>query len=285
MFHGYAAGKAALLPEAKAFYELGHATLLVDFRGSGGSDGDETTLGVDEAKDVAAAVAYAFERWPSRPLILFGQSMGSAAILRAMATGEIAWNRRGPVPLGRGHPGTPIGVNGLILECPFDRLTSTAANRFSAMGLPSFPCAQLLVFWGGVQHGFNAFRHNPVEYAAAVRSPILLLHGAEDTRVTKQQAESIFARIQGRKEFVCFTGVGHESYCVADPRAWKEHVAQFLDQIGASDERCAFSRDISSRPSPSLVVEAVTSLSCIGSEQYALAASRQPTRSCAATLL
>jgi uncharacterized protein len=37
-----------------------------------------------------------------------------------------------------------------------------------ALHIPPFPLAELIIFWGGVQHGFNAFAHNPVTYAAQV---------------------------------------------------------------------------------------------------------------------
>lgn len=46
MFHGYGSCKSDLLPEAMAFRDLGCETILVDFRGSGGSEGNETSLGV-----------------------------------------------------------------------------------------------------------------------------------------------------------------------------------------------------------------------------------------------
>jgi hypothetical protein len=52
MFHGYSASKASLLPEALALHEQRCELLLIDFRGSGGSSGNETTLGVYEADDV-----------------------------------------------------------------------------------------------------------------------------------------------------------------------------------------------------------------------------------------
>jgi alpha/beta superfamily hydrolase len=53
MFHGYTACKASVLAEAKSFHDLGFATLLVDFRGSGGSSGCDTSIGMLEAEDVA----------------------------------------------------------------------------------------------------------------------------------------------------------------------------------------------------------------------------------------
>src|SRR5438552_3377365 len=45
MFPGYAESKEGLLPAAAAIHELGYDALLVDFRGAGGSSGQDATLG------------------------------------------------------------------------------------------------------------------------------------------------------------------------------------------------------------------------------------------------
>jgi uncharacterized protein len=216
--HGYGAAKSSLLPEAQAFRRMGYAAFLLDFRGSGGSRGRETSIGMHEADDIAAAVEYVHTHVPHRALILYGQSMGSAAILRAIAINGVR----------------PTAV---IVECPFDRLLSTAANRFAAMGLPAFPAAHLLIFWGGVQQGFNGFRHNPVDDAREVQCPVLLLHGAKDARVTRAQAESIYQSLAGKKEFVVFSNAGHESYLGADPALWTESVTHFLERLHLENSR------------------------------------------------
>jgi len=211
LFHGYAGCKADLLNVAVELHALGYASLLVDFRGSGGSSSSETTIGVTEAEDVALALDYAQSRWSGQPLILYGQSMGSAAILRALAI-------------------EGVQAKAVILECPFDRLLTTVAVRFTAMGLPAFPFAHLLVFWGGVQHGFNGFEHNPIDYAARVDCPVLLMHGARDHRVTTEQARSIFDALGGPKEFELFADAGHESYAARQPERWRAVLAGFLSR-------------------------------------------------------
>lgn len=210
LFHGYSASKASLVREARAFHELGYATFLIDFRGSGGSDGNDTTIGVAEAEDVACTWEYVRAQWPAQPVVLFGQSMGSAAILRAVAVRDVR-------------------PNALVLESPFDRLLSTVQNRFGSMGLPAFPLAHLLVFWGGVQHGFNGFRHNPVDYAAQVSCPTLLMLGAKDVRVTRAQMQTIFDSLAGDKRLEVFENVGHASYVAAQPEAWRQRVSAFLN--------------------------------------------------------
>ena len=210
-FHGYSTEKTRLLPEAREILAMGAAVLLVDFRGSGGSSESYATLGMLEAEDVAAAVRYAQEHLPHSTLVLYGQSMGSAAILRAI----------------HAHAVQPAGV---ILESVFDSMLGTVRNRFDSMGVPSFPAAELLVFWGGHQFGFNGFAHNPVDYAQALECPALFLHGADDPRATLAEGRRVFdAAPSPWKQFVTFENVGHDSYAARQPDPWRDAVRPFLD--------------------------------------------------------
>jgi len=209
LFHGYNSCKAKLLPEARAFHDLGYSCFLIDFRGSGGSTGERTTIGYHEADDVARTVAYVRENWPNEPLVLFGHSMGAAAILRALSR-------------------QPLAPEAIVLECPFDRLLSTVEARFSTTGLPSFPAAQLMVLWGGVQHGYNGFHHNPAEYARQVACPTLLMHGDCDNRVSLEQLRTIYQNLGGEKHLHIFASLGHQSLVEPRLEEWKSCVADFL---------------------------------------------------------
>jgi uncharacterized protein len=79
-----------LLPLAQKFNSLNYDTLLVDFLGVGGSTGNTISIGLREAKDVALVFNYAQKSQLKHPLILDGISMGSAAILRAVAKENMA---------------------------------------------------------------------------------------------------------------------------------------------------------------------------------------------------
>jgi hypothetical protein len=209
-FHGYSTEKTRLLLEAREIHAMGAAAMLVDFRGSGGSSESYATLGMLEAEDIAAAVRYVQERLPHSAQILYGQSMGSAAILRAVHS------------LG-------VEPNAVILESVFDTMLGSVRNRFDSMGLPSFPAAELLVFWGGRQFGFNGFAHNPVDYAQALECPALFLHGADDPRATVAQARRVFDAVPGtRKQFVVFENAGHDSYLANQPDRWQSAIQPFL---------------------------------------------------------
>jgi hypothetical protein len=139
--------------------------------------------------------------------------MGSAAILRAVAHEHVQ----------------PAG---LILEGAFDRLLTTTRHRFHAVGAPASPAAELLLFWGSVQLGHNGFGHNPVEYAASVECPTLLMYGQRDPWVTPGEAWAIFERLRGPRQIVEIPGVGHEMpFVYHQPGLWRENVAQLLAQV------------------------------------------------------
>ena len=209
LFHGYAAEKTDTRNEAGVFLEMGLSVLLVDFRGSGDSSESYTTIGHDEAEDVAAAVRYARASLPHSKLVLYGISMGAAAILRAVHS-------------------CGVQPDAIIVEAVFDRMLATVGHRFEVMGLPSFPGAEMLVLWGGWQFGFNGFGNNPVEYAPSIRCPILFLHGAADPLAPPAGARQVYDAVPGRKWYKEFIGVGHAASVVPSRRQWKKTVSQFL---------------------------------------------------------
>ncbi len=210
LFHGYAGCKISLQHAAHEFHNFGCETWMVDFHGSGNSAGHTTTVGYDEAEDVAATVRQALNsRAQNEPMILFGSSMGAAAVLCAVH---------------RFH----LQPDALILECPFDRLVTTIGNRCHMVGMPAFPAAEMMVFWGGVQGGFNGFTHNPVEYARDVSCPTLLMDGDQDERVGLSHAKEIAAALGAHCTFKVFTGAGHVMYADQVTQEWEGVVQDFL---------------------------------------------------------
>lgn len=212
LFHGYGASKASLLPMAQQLNALGWGTFLVDFFGSGGSTGDRTTIGFLESEDVTASFKYAQKHWPNALIVLYGQSMGGAATLRSIAVDGIS-------------------PDAVVLEATYDTMLSTVQNRFAAMRIPSTPLAHLLVFWGGWQAGFNAFEHNPADYAKFVNSPTLVFHGKHDLRVTRDQAQAVYNRLGGWKRFSEYPLAGHEAVMKTDLKRWREDIKELIDKV------------------------------------------------------
>ncbi len=207
-FHGYGSCKSQMLDRAEVFSDRNYNTLLVDFMGAGEAEGNTTTIGYKEAAQVATAARWARAK-SDGPLILFGTSLGAAAVLKAAADGDVS-------------------PEGIVLECPFGTMLGAVESRCRAVGVPAFPVAHLLVFWGGVEGGFPAFNHNPAEYAEAVQCPALLMWGEKDPRVMRSETDAVFAALAGPKMRVDFPDLGHQSYVAADQYRWTAAVDSFL---------------------------------------------------------
>ena len=212
LFHGKDNNKSSLVPAAEIFYNLGYHTLLVDFRGVGQSSGYKTTIGHEEGKDVVNAVKYIKnlpEITPELPLILHGISLGSAAILEAIAQHQIK-------------------PDAVILELPFTSLLDAVKVRLRTPYLPASPMAELIVFWGSIQHGFNGFRHQPQEDAKKIDCPTLILAGDRDSTVSLEQINTISQNIEKDAQITIFPEVGHQILALANQELWQETVTEFL---------------------------------------------------------
>ena len=206
--HGYSGDKASMLDKAAIFRQAGYNTLLVDFMGSGGSEGVQTTIGFLEAEEVRTTYDY-LRGTGETHIILFGTSMGAAAIMKAQHDYQ-------------------LDVNALILECPFGTMLKTVQSRFKSMHIPSFPMDRLLVFWGGALNGFNAFGHNPEDYAQNIHCPVLLLYGEKDEKVSIQEINTIFSNLAGPKTLQLYPLAGHENYLTQYKKDWIYDVNTFL---------------------------------------------------------
>ena len=212
LFHGHAASKDSQLREAKAFHEMGWNALLVDFHGSGGSGGNDDEHRLPRGDRRRASLRVRAPAAPGGPIVLYGASMGAAAVLKAVADEGLA-------------------ADALVLESPFDSLLQTVRHRFHTMGVPAFPSAQLLVFWGGFDQGFDGFGHRPIESACRITRPTLVLGGAVDRWVTAAETKAIFESLRGPKTLHLFAGVGHEAFLRRHPGEWRAAVTGFLDRI------------------------------------------------------
>jgi uncharacterized protein len=217
LFPGHLSSKGKeLIAVARVFHRLGYDCLMVDYRGVGGSSGDTTTLGAKEAKDVAIAMQYTRQQQPKNPIILYGLSMGSASILTAIAQEQIS-------------------PDAIVLELPYARLTSALGSRVGKnTRLPLFPTTELLVFWGGVQHGFNGFTHNPVDFARQVKCPTLIMNGKLDPWTSQLEIDGIFNNIKTSKQLVTFDRAGHDLLVSVDRQLWEKSVERFLDRVDRS---------------------------------------------------
>lgn len=211
MFHGHASSKSGIIAEARKLYEMGYQVMLTDFRAHGNSDGNTTSIGIYESKDVKAAYDYIKSKG-AKNIIIWGISMGAATALKAIDEFGIKPDK-------------------LILEMPFGSLHSAVQGRMKTMGLPAEPLSTLLTFWGGVELGSWAFNHKPAKYALKVNCPVLLQWGAGDKRVTEDETNTIFGNITSHdKVMIKYLQSGHESLFKREKGKWVSVMSYFLNK-------------------------------------------------------
>lgn len=211
LFHGFGASKSSMVNVAERFVEMGYTILLVDFMGSGGSEGNNTTIGYEEAINVRDVFDYLSERG-DKNILLYGCSMGSVAIMKAVAELQI-------------HPSK------IMLECPFATMSDAVGVRIAAIRAPQYPFRPLLMFWGGVINRFNAFGHNPEDYAKNIQVPTLVLYGKRDPRVSMDETQRIYDNLPlPTKQLTVFHDGWHGKFVERCLNEWQQGVKQFLSQ-------------------------------------------------------
>ncbi len=211
LFHGYSSKKENLLTMAKVFVKMGYSVALTDFPGHGDSNVLWTTLGHREAYVVRDLYNYYSKSYKN--IILYGYSMGAASILRAVGDLKIQ----------------PAGI---IAEMPYGSLYHTVLRRFAMTGSPfTTPLAELLVFWGGVQHGMNGFDLDSIRSAKAVSVPTLILGGSEDQKAPPDELKDIYKSLLCHKKIYIFGGLGHHHLYPFKPKQYLRVLSRFMSNL------------------------------------------------------
>lgn len=211
LLHGNGACRSACLAPAELASSVGCPVMLISLRAHGDSSGDSNDFGYSARHDVVAAVDWLRRRQPGRRVVVWGQSLGSAAALFAS---EELGDR----------------VDGYILECPYRDLWTAVRNR-TRLYFP--PLVEAVAYAGVAVVGPSVLPHadsiSPVEAAANVSARALVLAGGADDRARPEEAREIAGRIGARAELVVIEGAGHMKLSKTAPRRYREVVRLFLE--------------------------------------------------------
>jgi pimeloyl-ACP methyl ester carboxylesterase len=208
MIHGWTASRQEPMSKAGYLHDAGYNLLLFDLRGHGASDGGYTTLGWAEPDDVASAVRFA-RGLDAGPIALFGYSMGASVAIEAGAREK--------------------NVRAVIEDSGYASLTEVIRARFSRLtGLSSDPLVYPLLAIGQADLGFDPVLVRPVDDAARLEKPLLVIVGTADTVVPPGQGLAIFRAAPGPKQLLLIPGAGHVAGYYREPALYRETVLDFL---------------------------------------------------------
>lgn len=212
ILHGNGANRGSCLDEAELAASTGCAVLLITLRAHGDSTGETNDFGFSARHDVLAAVDWLHEKSPDRPIVVWGQSLGSAAALFAA---EALSNQ----------------IAGYILECPYRDLRTATRNRtrrYLPPILDQLAYSGFLVVAPAVIPNFDEI--SPLSAAAKVPAtvPVLVLAGSADQRATPAEAKAIADAIGARAELVVFPDADHLALAIREPEKYRRVVTDFL---------------------------------------------------------
>lgn len=209
--HGYRGHAAA---DFRGIFQqvwgLGYNILLINERAHWESEGATIRLGLREKRDVLDWAKYAAERFPGKPIALYGVSMGAATVLSASSM-EL-----------------PESVRAIVADCGFS----------TPRGIVKFVLGQLRLGFlyplvSLAMRSFGRVDLSDPGALAAVRKtklPILFIHGEKDTFVPCYMSREMYEAAAGEKQLVTFPEATHLHSCLVDPEKYLAAIGPFLEK-------------------------------------------------------
>jgi len=210
--HGHANNRTGLLDEAGLFARQGYGVLLYDARNHGWSEGTVTTLGLNEVRDVQGAVNFVLTQpgVDAARIGVVGHSMGGGTAL--LATAQIP------------------EIDAVIAESAFTSLEDNIRNGVEKLaGLPAFPFAPLVIFWGQQETGVDIRQVRPIESIATLSPrPVLLVHGEQDDTLPVQNSRDLYAAAHDPKALYLIPGAHHADLFEVGGEGYAQRIVAFM---------------------------------------------------------
>jgi pimeloyl-ACP methyl ester carboxylesterase len=193
--HGVADNRSSAIGVIDRLTTRGFDVIAYDSRAHGDSDGETCTYGFYEKHDLKRIV----DSLPPGPVVVIGSSLGGAVALQ----GAVASER----------------VAGVVAAEAFSDLRTIARER-----APRVLLAPVIgrAFRIAEERGrFDVASVSPVDAAASLRIPVLLIHGADDVETRPEHSKRILSALAGPKQLLLVPHAGHNQ-SLNTPIAWNE---------------------------------------------------------------
>lgn len=211
--HGYMEDYRYMYPRVKVLHDNGYSILLPDNRGHGQSEGDYIAMGWDDRLDIIKWIEYLNKTYDNPPILLFGISMGAAAV--TITGGEKL----------------PQNVYGIVSDCGY----TSAVEEFkfqakAAYNLPAFPFVYLTSLVTKLRAGYYFSDSSPVEQVRKSSIPFLFIHGETDTLVPPIMAEELYGASSSKDSCkLIVQNAGHARSAKTNPKVYWNTVFKFID--------------------------------------------------------
>lgn len=194
------------------FQKRGFHVLLCDHRYHGLSGGNYTSFGYYEKDDLRAWIDYLAERIGEKAFIgLLGESLGAASALEVSKLD----NR----------------VKFCIADSAFSDFQSLLRLKLKHFKLRFYLLIDIISFLIKLRHGWSFPEISPIKGLEKTKTPILFIHGKEDSFIPSQMTLDMFKRKKGNKKLYLVPRAGHAEAYNTDPKGYEKKVIEFIRDI------------------------------------------------------
>lgn len=196
--HGQDATRGKNLEHTESFHECGYHVLVLDYRGYAESYGKETPSESKVYEDALAALNYLKARFPSNEIFIYGHSLGGAVAIELATRTEAE------------------STAGLIVESSFTSISDISALRYNGL-LRLLPVDLLLTE-----------RFDSLSKIQSVKSPILFIHGKDDSKVPYRMSQALCDKAGDRATLHLVDGADHADCCLIGKVEYRNQVRAFV---------------------------------------------------------
>lgn len=200
----------------KMLHDNGYNVLTFDFRNSGTSDGNKTTVGYYEQQDLLGAVDDVVARDPKADIALMGWSQGASTSLLAAAKDP--------------------SVKLVVADSPFSNLRSYLETNLPHWShLPQFPFTPIILdFWVPILSGLDTNKVAPIKSIKAFNGPILLVHSTADESIPVSNSQDIYNKYKKEKDIklVTYPQASHTESYLLFPNSYEDMLMDFFQKKG-----------------------------------------------------
>ena len=195
---------------------IGHSVLTFDHRGSGLSDGNTLTFGINESRDCRRWIDYVLKEInPNAKIIISGVSMGGATAM-----------------IVSGYDDLPENIVGIVADCGYTSAKDIIKKVIGEMKLPPDLLYPFVKLGAKLYGGFDLDEFSPIEQVKKSKIPTIFVHGDQDFFVPLEMSERNYdACTAPKKELYIVEGAAHGLAYVVAGDGYLDKLHEFFDPI------------------------------------------------------
>lgn len=216
LLHGFGSDWTQMGDYAKIFYKRNFNVLAVSARAHGESEGDMVGMGWLDRLDLLKWIEFAKQKVENARIVLFGISMGASTVC---------------MTLGEKMEGNVVCA---IEDCGFDNVFKEICYVYrKKLKFTSTILFKIFYKWTKRARGFDLKKGDAVKALKKATTPMLFIHGSEDTFVPTQMVYNLYDALatSDKRLYIC-EGATHAKSFQTDEKGYEMKVGKFLTKHG-----------------------------------------------------